>query len=513
MPTMKRRALIVLLFVLATAFTISLFEPGFRTVLSAWTMPEYSHGPLGVALFAFLLLLIEAEPRKQPPHGPTVAIGAMVLAVALLVGVAANYFRLGEVSAWAFVFTVFGAHLTRAAPERVASLCLVYFSLLLALPLPMEVFWKIQFFLQGTTAVASVGIASALFVPVTLENNIIDVNGMYLHVAQSCSGFSYILPFWSFAVAMAVLAKAPWTVKLMLVVVAPPLAVLMNVVRVTLIIVVVYLRDSTSHVTSYAHFLEGWLIFVFSVGLLLLLLKVALKYSGSQASLANCLEFNIENAKHGAMNVMRSGSLIRGAVLCLPLALASATAWFISPAPTELRTEQPALPKKASSWVKVQDWYGEANVSTSSGSIELQGVYVQNLPFETVEFARLSRSGESAALAFPLEFVEIAGEWEVEALDTDIVAVANDEMLHLAEVVLVRGFQRRIALVWFENTCGTAATLTAAKWLVHCQGYGNTQVHGTWQRVSVEISTTPEASVRARNVLHEFARGLRGSAL
>ncbi|WP_171103105.1 exosortase/archaeosortase family protein [Ruegeria sp. HKCCD7255] len=513
MPTMKRRALIVLLFVLAAAFIITLFEPGFRTVLSAWQMPEYSHGPVSVALFVFLLLLIEAEPRKQLSHGPTVLIGATVLIVALLGAVAAHYFRLGEFSAWAFVFTAFGAHLTRAVPGRVAPLCLVYFSLLLALPLPMEIFWKIQFFLQGITAVASVGIANALFVPVTLKNNIIDVNGMYLHVAQSCSGFSYILPLWSFAVVMAVVAKAPWAVKLMLVFIAAPLAIFMNIVRVTLIIVVVYLRDSTSHVTSYAHFLEGWLIFVFSLGLLFLLLKVALKYSGSQASLADCFEFDIENVKQGAMNVMRSGSLIQGAALCAPLALASATAWFISPGTMAPRTEQPDLPKEASSWVKVQDWQGESDVSTSAGSIEVQGIYVQNLPFETVEFARLSRSGESAALAFPLEFVEIGGEWEVEAMGTDIVAVANDQMLHLAEVVLVRGFQRRIALVWFENTCGTAATLTAAKWLAHCQGYGTGQVHGTWQRVSVEIFTTPEASTRARILLHEFARGLRGAAL
>jgi exosortase len=440
-----------------------LFEPGFKTLFSAWAQPEYSHGPLSVAIFFFLLLLIEAEPRQGQAYYATIVIGASILVMALAAAVAADFFRLGEFSAWAFVFAIYGAHLSCSVPQRIGQLSLVYFSVLLALPLPVELFWQIQFLLQKVTAVASVALAGLLAVPVELKNNIIDVNGLFLHVAQACSGFRYILPLWSFAAVLAVVAKVPWAVKLMLATVAAPIAVCMNVLRVTIIIIVVYLRDSISHVTGFAHFLEGWLIFGVSVALLFWLLRGALTRSGWTAPLAECMDCDAEKVKRGAKNVLKYASPLRGAALCAPLSVAAMAAWSLTSAGAPLSPAQGAFPEQTGAWVKVRHWEDQTGGATTDDSVISQSVYVQDVPFEELEFARLSRAAEHDALELPTAFIQITEGWEIEAMDTYRLNLSTNETVKVAEVVLVGGFQRRIGIVWFENGCGSAASLVASK--------------------------------------------------
>ena len=93
-------------------------------------------------------------------------------------------------------------------------------------------YYKRSAYLQLISSQLGVDILRLFNVPVFLKGNIIDLGVLQLHVAEACSGISYLFPILSFSYIFAVIYRGPTWHRAILLVAAAPITVLMNSVRI-----------------------------------------------------------------------------------------------------------------------------------------------------------------------------------------------------------------------------------------------------------------------------------------
>ena len=106
------------------------------------------------------------------------------------------------------------------------------------------------------------------------EGNVILLSNSELNVAEACSGLNMLVTFCAMTTAVAILADRSVLQKVIIVASSLPLAVVCNVVRITLTGAVqeLYGEGKSSHLVF--HDVAGWLMIV--LGLVLLWLELAI---------------------------------------------------------------------------------------------------------------------------------------------------------------------------------------------------------------------------------------------
>jgi exosortase len=150
--------------------------------------------------------------------------------------------------------------------RRLRSLALPFLLLATMIPLPVVVYNSLSTPLQLFASDVSVAIARAFGVTVYLEGNIISLANTTLGVADACSGLTSLS---SLAVAGPLLAVSLCTrmrTRLLLMSLAIPVAIGVNIVRITGTALLADARHEFA--LGFYHVFSGWLVFV--IGLLAL---------------------------------------------------------------------------------------------------------------------------------------------------------------------------------------------------------------------------------------------------
>jgi exosortase len=252
------------------AAAVPVFWLGFGSLAQAWSTPEYSHGPL-IPLISLYLFLREL--RRAPPElaGQTKTRwpGLLVILFALTFGIFGNLIQIPDVVTYAFIIWVMGVVLLGFGWERGRSHWAPVLHLIFMLPLPQIVYWQLSIFLQLVSSEIGVWLVRSAGVPVFLEGNIIDLGIYKLQVAEACSGLRYLFPILSFSYLFAILYRGPFWHKALLFLMAAPLTVLMNSVRIGIIGLLVN-SYGIAHAEGFLHFFEGWVIFGTCIAILFL---------------------------------------------------------------------------------------------------------------------------------------------------------------------------------------------------------------------------------------------------
>jgi exosortase len=256
-----------LLLLVAVGVTLAwAYAPALAAMAQKWTDdPQYSHGFLVPPFVLFLLW----TRRRQLPVGPC---QPSAWGLALLAGGAA----LRLTGAFAYVdwleavsllpslaglsLLVGGWPLLRWAWPAIAFL-------LFMIPLPSRIEASLAEPLQRFAAVASSYTLQALGRPAGVEGNVIVVDGLRVEVAAACSGLGSLFVFFALATGLALLVRRPLLDRLLLVLSAAPIALVANVVRITLTVV---LHDAAGGRWAYEtfHELAGWFMMLLALGLL-----------------------------------------------------------------------------------------------------------------------------------------------------------------------------------------------------------------------------------------------------
>src|SRR2546422_833544 len=104
-------------------------------------------------------------------------------------------------------------------------------------------------------------------VPVLREGNVIQLPAMSLEVAQACSGIRSLLSLATLSIIYGYLLESKTLPRLILLIASVPIAIVANSLRVVGSGLLVHYWDPAKG-EGFFHTFEGWVIFVFSLGML-----------------------------------------------------------------------------------------------------------------------------------------------------------------------------------------------------------------------------------------------------
>ncbi len=275
MPTRQHnapRSIRVLLWLaLVIPAVVILYGHALATLVERWLHEEQYN-------FALLLPLIAAwyfrriRPSLQPTSTPPLAlvIGLLLLSMLLEVaGLASSIFYLQHLS---FLLLPFAFAVHHYGLGNLRRLLPVFLFLFLSIPLPYVLEAALTWRLQGLSAAIGSRLIEAFGIPVFLDGNILELSHHRLQVAEACSGLNYLYPLIGLGVVIAVFSphKPRWA-QWLIVVSAVPIAILMNGLRIGAAGILVTHFGKAAE-AGFQHLFQGWVVFLLSLGLMLLLM-------------------------------------------------------------------------------------------------------------------------------------------------------------------------------------------------------------------------------------------------
>ena len=478
--------------VVATVAAGLYFYDGLDALLTAWQLPEYSHGPLipilSTLLFLRQLKSVPVAPGPKPDRWPGVA----VLLLALLFGALGKLSGISDIVAYSTILWVgamllisFGWHTGRHFWPPV--LHLIYM-----LPLPGVLYYKLSTSLQFISSELGVYFLQLLNVPVFLDGNIIDLGVLKLHVAEACSGLRYLFPILSFSYIFAVLYRGPVWHKAVLLISAAPITVLMNSVRIAVAGVLAQ-EFGMEWLEGFSHFFEGWVIFLICVVLLFLLARTMLFLHPQKMSLVDALDLETAGLMTQILRlrlVQPSAALITAAVVTASIGLA----WQFVPERTIERAPREsfaAFPRQIGDWEQT----GPATILTPS--------VAESLAADDYRSVTYARPGDSATVGFFSAWYEDQSKggvhspeiclpgsgWEIAWLERVNVAgrLGQTEAFNINRAIIQKGESRMMVYYWFDQKGRRIAWDFAAKMYLLLDGIMTSRKDGALVRLTTLI--------------------------
>ena len=248
----------------------------FRYLVLKWLDDaNWSHGFLIPLFSLYLLYARRAELLGARRRVSLWGLPIMILGILFTI---AGFFVTPYVSQLSMLIVVFGLvlYLAGGGVMRVAWVPIAY--LVLAVPIPAMIYERIAVPLQGLAAKSS-GLILRIFgaeVQVTALNlRITSLSGEVhpLLVAEACSGVRSLMAFVALSVAIAYIEDRPLWQRIVLILAGIPIAVVCNIIRVTLTSTM-YVVDKPEFGQDIMHKFMGMVLLIPALLLLLLLNKL-----------------------------------------------------------------------------------------------------------------------------------------------------------------------------------------------------------------------------------------------
>ncbi len=444
------------LFVMLCVAALPVFWFGFESLIRAWMTPEYSHGPLIPVISLYLFLReLRATPRPDPAVPTTRWPGYVVLSVGLGISLLGNMVRIPDVVTYGFIIWVGGVVLTLFGWERGKHHQLPVIHLVFMLPLPNFIYWQLTTFLQGVSSELGVWFVQLAGIPVFLEGNIIDLGVLQLQVAEACSGLQYLFPILSFSYLFAILYRGPIWHKAVLLLMAAPLTIFMNSLRIGMIGIIVN-SYGIGWVEGFTHFFEGWVIFMACIAILFAIAVGLQRLAPNPLSLREAIDLDTSGMAPiaGRLLSIRARTVTVAAVAVTVL-FSAATLTFQPPAPAPLDRDSFLLfPRQLGSWSGVTTQL-EPEIEEVLGADDyIMATYMAPGAAQHVNVfsAFYDQQTEGSGIHSP-EVCLPAGGWEIFSLDPHQVSFPDTTFgtFEVNRAIIQNGRQQQVVYYWFEQ--------------------------------------------------------------
>ena len=232
-----------------------------RLMQQWWQDPNYTHG-FFVPVFSLFLIWENREKlaalRVKPSWwGLVILVFALM---ALILGTISSGFFLSRVS---LLLLICGAVVFLAGWKHLAAISFPLAFLILMIPSSTLVY-QITFPLQILASKSATFLLTGIGVPAVREGNIILLPTARLEVAEACSGIRSLFSLITLTVIYGYLAETKTGVRVLLALIAVPVSILANALRIAITGVVVQ-HWGLEGAQGTLHLLSGWLIFAGSL--------------------------------------------------------------------------------------------------------------------------------------------------------------------------------------------------------------------------------------------------------
>ncbi len=487
------------------------FADGLDALLAAWSLPEYSHGPLIPILSGLLFLRQLKEYPVDPGPKRHRWVGVTVIVLSLGFAALGKLSSISDLVAYATILWVAGILLVSFGWATGKHFWPPVLHLVYMLPLPGVIYYKMTTWLQLISSELGVYFLRLLSIPVFLDGNIIDLGITKLHVAEACSGLRYLFPILSFSYIFAVLYKGPMWHKAVLLISAAPITVFMNSARIAIagIIVQYYGLD---WLDGFTHFFEGWVIFIACILILFGLARLMLFFNKRKMGLAEALDLETDGLMTQAARlrfIQPSYAMILTAVLMVGAAIGwQSVGLGDRGAVTAERESFATFPKQLGDWRQQgAPRRLDTRVAGVLGADDYHSITLAHPDATaTVELFSAWYADQSKGGVHSPEICLPGSGWEIAWLERSDL---TEEMgwatpFHINRAIIQKGESRMMAYYWFEQKGRKIAWDMAAKYWLMVDGIRTGRTDGALVRLTTPISpneTDAQAEARLRDVL------------
>ena len=245
------------------AFAVLFAQPINLLVRDWWSVPEAGHGLLLAPVAIWLAW--RAGIRADAAPNRLLGVGLLVFAVLVraAAGLAAELFTMRA----SIVMALAGVTVYQFGYRQLIRWWLPFVLLSLSIPLPELVTQTLALPLQFKASRMGAALLEMRNVPVRLSGNVIQLPGRQLFVTEACSGLRSLTALISMAVLIGALALRYPLSRIALLLLAIPIAIVINGIRVFLTGFLVYFVNPSLG-EGFMHITEGWLLFLVSMSLL-----------------------------------------------------------------------------------------------------------------------------------------------------------------------------------------------------------------------------------------------------
>jgi exosortase len=233
-----------------------------RLVREWWQRPDFSHG-FFVPLFSAFIIWQDrhrlARLRLQPS-----SFGLAVLIFSLSVLIVGQLGAELFLARFSLLLLVASLVVLFLGWNHLRALLFPLAFLVLMIPIPTLIFNQITFPLQFLASRVAADILPWLGVPVLREGNVVVLPAMALEVAEACSGIRSLMSLATLAIIYGYLMERRILMRVLLAIVAVPIAVAANGLRIIGTGLLVQYWDPNK-AEGFFHLFSGWLIFVVSL--------------------------------------------------------------------------------------------------------------------------------------------------------------------------------------------------------------------------------------------------------
>ncbi len=240
----------------AITFAMLFLKPARLLADAWWNDPNSGHGLLLAPLSLWLAYKsgVRSDAKAQP------LLGVSILLMAVLFRYAADLAAELFVMRQSMILAIAGLVVWYAGFRQLMHWWLPFTLVSLSVPIPEVILNSVALPLQFTASKIGAGLLKWRQIPVLLSGNVILIPGQKLFVAEACSGLRSLTALLSLGVLLGALFLQKWPLRILLISLAIPIAILVNGFRVFLTgFLVLYVSPKMGE--GFLHTSEGMLMF------------------------------------------------------------------------------------------------------------------------------------------------------------------------------------------------------------------------------------------------------------
>jgi len=243
-----------------------LFYPTFAWLVYNWMNNSYySHGFLVPLISGFFLWRSRdafGKDRREPSN-----LGLIVLGISLVVYLVAQIWQAYHLSAFALILLLTGLTLYFLGQEATRRIAFPLFFLLFMIPLPF--INRVSPAMESFTTRVSTAAVRLLGIPASNLGSQIQLPNSSFTVGAACSGLNSVVALATLVVIFIYILEGSRLAKILLLVMAIPIAIVANIFRVSSILVIAHFFGAEAGM-KYFHDYSSPVLFLLAFALLIL---------------------------------------------------------------------------------------------------------------------------------------------------------------------------------------------------------------------------------------------------
>ena len=267
---------LVIQILILTGVFAALYSHAIATLIYDWSNDaNFSHGFLIPFVAGYMVWYKKEILKTIEIKSSSIGIGVIVLGMlCYLAGTIGSELFVMRSS---MIITISGMVIYLFGVEMFKAVLIPIFYLIIMIPIPAIIWNKIAFPLQLFAANLSADMVHLLGIPVLREGNILHLANTSLEVVDACSGLRSLTSLLALSGAFAFIAPLGHFKKWILFVSAVPIAVVVNIVRLTITAVMATYMGAEA-AQGFLHDMSGILVFAVALSLVYLVFVIELKF-------------------------------------------------------------------------------------------------------------------------------------------------------------------------------------------------------------------------------------------